>query len=230
MPSLIQTVPELNGLPDRGGGDHIKRTADHGRIADLIVGTGVIRRSNALRYRFRVCSSAFGPGGWARTTPPENQEPAEDVPRAPCALPLQTDDTSSHGRDKFRAAHHRRCRLQAELLMHQPGVQAFISSSSSCLPDSAMRPSRRTRMRSACRTVLRRWAMIRQVRCCMSGVERVLDQRFALGVEGAGGFVEDEDARVLEQAPGDGKPLPLPAGEVDAALAEHACRSLRGGR
>ena len=51
-------------------------------------------------------------------------------------------------------------------------------------------------------------------------LERLLDQVLALGVEGAGGLVEDEDARVLEDGAGDGHPLLLPAGELHAALAD----------
>ncbi len=38
-------------------------------------------------------------------------------------------------------------------------------------------------------------------------------------VQAAGGLVEDEDARTLEQSPGDGHALALPAGQADAALA-----------
>ena len=51
-------------------------------------------------------------------------------------------------------------------------------------------------------------------------VEAVLDHGFGLGVEGAGGFVEDEDARVGENGAGDGDALALAAGELDAALAD----------
>jgi hypothetical protein len=51
-------------------------------------------------------------------------------------------------------------------------------------------------------------------------LEGRLHEGLALGVEGAGGLVEDEDAGVLEDRAGDREALPLPAGEVDAALAE----------
>ena len=47
-----------------------------------------------------------------------------------------------------------------------------------------------------------------------------LDHGFRLGVERAGGFVEDEDARVGQNGAGDGKALALAAGELDAALAD----------
>ena len=50
-------------------------------------------------------------------------------------------------------------------------------------------------------------------------IEAVLDHGFGLGVEGAGGFVEDEDAGVGEDGAGDGDALALAAGELDAALA-----------
>ena len=49
--------------------------------------------------------------------------------------------------------------------------------------------------------------------------EAVLDHGLGLGVEGAGGRVEDEDAGVGEDGAGDGDALPLAAGEFDAALA-----------
>ena len=40
------------------------------------------------------------------------------------------------------------------------------------------------------------------------------------GVQGAGTVVEDEDSRIFQKGAGKGKPLLLPAGKVDAALAE----------
>ena len=42
--------------------------------------------------------------------------------------------------------------------------------------------------------------------------ERFLHERFGLGVEVAGGFVEHHDRRVLEQQPRDGEALLLAAG------------------
>ncbi len=50
--------------------------------------------------------------------------------------------------------------------------------------------------------------------------ERGLDRRFVGRVERAGRFVEDEDARVLEQHARDREPLALAAGELVAALAD----------
>src|SRR5690606_23966727 len=43
---------------------------------------------------------------------------------------------------------------------------------------------------------------------------------FALAVEGAGGFVEDEDGRVLEKGAGDGDALALSAGKAGSAFAD----------
>ena len=51
-------------------------------------------------------------------------------------------------------------------------------------------------------------------------LERELDGGFALAVEGAGGFVEDEDRGVAEEGAGEGEALLLAAGEPGAALAD----------
>src|SRR6185295_16630805 len=51
------------------------------------------------------------------------------------------------------------------------------------------------------------------------GPQRLLDVVLALGVQGAGGLVEDEDRGVLEQRARDGDPLALAAGQLDPALA-----------
>ena len=48
----------------------------------------------------------------------------------------------------------------------------------------------------------------------------VLDQPLGAGVEGAGGLVEDQDARVLEDGAGDGDALLLAARKLIAALAD----------
>jgi hypothetical protein len=45
----------------------------------------------------------------------------------------------------------------------------------------------------------------------------LVDESFGLGVEGRGGFVEDQDVGVLEQGAGDGDALLLAAGELGAA-------------
>ena len=50
--------------------------------------------------------------------------------------------------------------------------------------------------------------------------EAGLDHGLGFGVQGAGGLVEDEDARVGKDGAGDGEALALAAGELDAALAD----------
>jgi hypothetical protein len=50
-------------------------------------------------------------------------------------------------------------------------------------------------------------------------VQRLLHQLLRLGVQRACGLVEEEDGRVLEHGPGNGDPLLLAAGELQAALA-----------
>src|SRR5665811_739925 len=50
--------------------------------------------------------------------------------------------------------------------------------------------------------------------------DRGLDPVFGAAVDGAGGIVQDQDARLGDQRPGDGEPLPLAAGERDTALAD----------
>src|SRR5262249_25687616 len=50
-------------------------------------------------------------------------------------------------------------------------------------------------------------------------VHGFLHQRFALAVEGAGGFVEDENLRAAQDGPGNRDTLALPARELCAAIA-----------
>src|SRR3990167_2158418 len=47
----------------------------------------------------------------------------------------------------------------------------------------------------------------------------VLDDAFGFIVEGAGGFVKNQDARVVQQGTGDGNALALPTGQVAALFA-----------
>ena len=51
-------------------------------------------------------------------------------------------------------------------------------------------------------------------------LDRLADQGLVLDVDGAGGLVEDQDGRVAEHGAGQGDPLPLAAGEAEAALAD----------
>src|ERR1017187_8442402 len=64
-------------------------------------------------------------------------------------------------------------------------------------------------------------AVLHQVR------QRLLYQHFALRVQMAGGFVENQYGRVLQQGAGDGEALPLSAGELDAAVADHGLVAFR---
>ena len=48
----------------------------------------------------------------------------------------------------------------------------------------------------------------------------ILDQAFALGIERRGGFVEDQDGRILEHGAGDGDALPLAAREFGPAVTD----------
>ena len=52
------------------------------------------------------------------------------------------------------------------------------------------------------------------------GLEGLLNRLFAFGVDVAGGLVEDQDRRIVEDRPGDREALPFAAGETRAALAE----------
>lgn len=59
--------------------------------------------------------------------------------------------------------------------------------------------------------------------CCSVGhefFEGFLHESFAFGVEGRGGFVEDEDSGVLKDCAGDADSLALTAGESAAAVAD----------
>jgi len=51
-------------------------------------------------------------------------------------------------------------------------------------------------------------------------VESLLDESFGLGVDGGGGFVEEEDGWIFEEGAGYRKALFFSAGELDAALAD----------
>ena len=57
-----------------------------------------------------------------------------------------------------------------------------------------------------------------------------LHQRFVGRVQGARRFVQDEDARVLQDGPGDGQPLTLPAREAVAPVARDRLVALRQAR
>ena len=58
-------------------------------------------------------------------------------------------------------------------------------------------------------------------------VERFLDHRLVLGIDGGQGLVEHQDRRVAQQRAGDGHPLALAAGELDALFADDGRVALR---
>ena len=90
-----------------------------------------------------------------------------------------------------------------------------------------MRPSSSTAMRLARRMVEEAMrdddhgAALHQVG------QRGLHQRLALGIERRGGFVENENGRVLEDGAGNGHALALAAGEAEAFLADDGVVALR---
>ena len=59
--------------------------------------------------------------------------------------------------------------------------------------------------------------------------ERLLHQRLALGVERAGGLVEQQDARVAQQRAGQHHALPLAAGKAPATGADKGRKTIRKG-
>ena len=61
-------------------------------------------------------------------------------------------------------------------------------------------------------------------------LQRRLHLGLALGVEGAGGLVEQQDRRVLQERAGDGDPLALAAGEPRAGLADPGVVALGQGQ
>ena len=57
-------------------------------------------------------------------------------------------------------------------------------------------------------------------------LERELNLLLGFGVERGGGFVEEENGRVLEQGPGDGEALLLSAGKETALIADQGLVAL----
>ena len=71
---------------------------------------------------------------------------------------------------------------------------------------------------SQSRIVVSRWAMIRQVQPRRRRLSSTI--RLGLRVERARGFVENQQARVAHQGPGDLQPLALAAGKIPPLLAD----------
>ncbi len=80
---------------------------------------------------------------------------------------------------------------------------------------------------SAWRMVDRRWATTKLVRPLQQFFQGVLDARFGHGVDGAGGFIENEDARVGEHGAGEADELALAERQAAAAFADLACTGRR---
>ena len=74
-------------------------------------------------------------------------------------------------------------------------------------------------MRSALRTVARRWAIDQRGAVGGELFQRFLNERFAFRIERAGRLIEQQDRRIAQNGAGDGDALALAAGQGDAALA-----------
>ena len=72
-----------------------------------------------------------------------------------------------------------------------------------------------------------RWAMTKLVRSVHDVFQRRLDLGLGLHIHRAGAVVEDQHGGFEQQRAGDGDALFLPAGQVDAALAELGVVALR---
>jgi hypothetical protein len=57
-------------------------------------------------------------------------------------------------------------------------------------------------------------------------VQGFLDDALALGVEAAGGFVEQQHRGVFQNSPGNGYPLPLPATKLNATVTNYRIETL----
>jgi hypothetical protein len=75
-----------------------------------------------------------------------------------------------------------------------------------------------TAIRSACRTVASRCAIIRHRATRHQPLEGALDDPFAFRVERTGGLVQQQDRPVGEDRAGDREPLSLTTGQLHAAL------------
>ena len=87
------------------------------------------------------------------------------------------------------------------------------------LPISTMRPWSITRIRSAFRTVVRRWATTIAVRPAPGFIDGNAHVLLCEGIQCGGGFVQQEESGALQQGAGDGKALAFPAGERHSSFA-----------
>ncbi len=58
-------------------------------------------------------------------------------------------------------------------------------------------------------------------------LERFLDEPLGAGIHAGGGFIQDENAGIIESSPRDGDQLPLPLREATAAFSQHGLVSIR---
>ena len=56
--------------------------------------------------------------------------------------------------------------------------------------------------------------------------QRLLNGQFGGGIERGCGFIQNQDGWVLEEDPGDGHALLLPAGQLDATLADYGVEAI----
>ena len=89
-----------------------------------------------------------------------------------------------------------------------------------------IRPPCSTTTRSKLRKVARRWAMAITVRPRISRDKRLADRLFGFAVERGGRFIQQQDRRVLQEGARDGDALPLPARDLDPAIADHGRHAL----
>ncbi len=68
--------------------------------------------------------------------------------------------------------------------------------------------------------------MMKTVRFSGNGAHVFLHDAFGLVIQGAGGLVQDQDARVGDQRPGDGDALALAAGQIAALLPDQGVIAL----
>ena len=85
-------------------------------------------------------------------------------------------------------------------------------------------------MRSARCSVERRWATSSVVRSAITSRSASWMASSVLGVDRAGGVVEDQDPGVVEQRPGQGDALALAAREASGPARRPRCRSRAAAR
>ena len=95
------------------------------------------------------------------------------------------------------------------------------------MPDSTIRPSTSTTARSASSTVESRCVATSTVRPCERGAEALDEPTLRERVDGGERIVEHDDARPRDERARERDALALPAGQVDAALADQRVVAVR---